>query len=54
MKVLVGWWFNECEKKYLLKKMVNVKIKLGNFGYEMDAGVKHFKSRDLTEEITGL
>jgi hypothetical protein len=48
-----GWWLNECKKKYLSKKMVNVKIKLGNFGYEMDVGVKHLKIRGLTEEITG-
>ena len=34
--------------------MVNIKIKLGNFGYEMDVGVKHLLMRDLTEEITGL
>jgi len=34
--------------------MVNVKVKLGNFGYEMDAGVKHLKIKDLTGEITDL
>jgi hypothetical protein len=34
--------------------MVNVKVKLGNFGYEMDVGVKHLKIRYLTREITGL
>jgi hypothetical protein len=41
-------------KRNIFKKMVIVKIKLGNFGYEMDVGVKHLKIRVLTEEITGL
>jgi hypothetical protein len=47
-------WLNEYKKKNLSKKMVNVRVKLGNFGYEMDVGVKHFKIRYLTEENTGL
>jgi hypothetical protein len=44
----------DIKRKISFKKMVNVRIKLGNFGYEMDVGVKHFKIRHLTEENTGL